>query len=230
MSRDFNAKRPTLTGPFGDARIQAFERKFADLAVFQVEPYRREFERALRCLHREAAHLGISDPHPLVEPWPPSRSCRAAAPGSERSPAGGYQGQQRRELNPRRPHPDIIDGESVDTHTHARLGRDRIRAGRNLPVNAVVRVVIGLLRIEEGSRAPRYRCHTTTIFARLPVILSTLPACWRIDREDEPVGLHGGDLAVLDALHRKTRISEVATARHRRPEIHGPGDVGDRDR
>ena len=98
-----------------------------------------------------------------------------------------------------------------------------------MPVNAVIRVVVGLLRIEEYSRRRGIDVIRDEIceIAGEFIFLAGRPGN---DGEIEPIGLHGRDLAVLDALHRKTGIGEVATIRHAVAEVHGPGNAGDRDR
>ena len=231
MSKRFEREAPDLDGPLRRTCIQAFDRKFADLAVFQVEPHRRELERALRRVHRQAAHFGVSDAHALIEPWRSSRSSRALARASA---------ERLRPLaaSPAAPEFAVRDGlnpTSSIVMPSIRMfrpcsDRDDIRTGRDLPIGAVIPVVVGLLRIEDRSQARSISRSYEARLARLPVSFSVLPACCMLAVKTNPLDLHGGDLAVLDALHREARIGEVAAARRCGAEVDGPGNAGDRDR
>src|SRR5258708_26266265 len=90
-------------------------------------------------------------------------------------------------------------------------------------------VVACFLRIEDCSRGGGIEIIGREI-CEIAGELRSLARLLRIDREDETVDLHGGDLAILDALHRKPRISDDASVPRRSTQLPGPSKAGGRDR
>ena len=211
ISRDLSAKRPTLTGPVGERVSSPSSANSPILPFSRLNLHAGELERALRRFGREAAHLGGSDADALVERCHLVHQSRAPARGvGGVAPAACISREQRRKLQPRRPQADVIDGHLVDAHANALRRRDRIGASCGLAVEAVILVVVRLLRIEDGGSGGGIEVTRDDSWSISPVILSALPACWVLTVKVSPLDLHGRDLAVLDVPQRRARIDEVA--------------------